>query len=82
MHTQVCLCSDTADVVNSLSAVPVTPPLPTDKASLLRHMEKYDPLTLALARDWEDIAYQVTETSTAVKEYVCGSFDDFNLTGS
>lgn len=61
--------SSSEDAADALSAVPVTPPLPTDKASLMRHMEKYDPLSLALARDWEDIAYQVLETSQAVKEY-------------
>ena len=64
------LRSDSEDTTNALSALPVTPPLPTDKASLMRHLEKYDPLSLALARDWEDVAYQVLETSQAVKEYV------------
>ncbi|KDN34619.1 hypothetical protein RSAG8_12281, partial [Rhizoctonia solani AG-8 WAC10335] len=39
-------------------------------------MEKYDPLSLALARDWEDIAYQVIETSAAVKQVEEESPDD------
>ncbi|QRW00015.1 Something about silencing protein 10 [Ceratobasidium sp. AG-Ba] len=59
---------DIDEGVDSLSAVPVAAPLPTDKASLLRHMEKHDPLALALAQDWEDTAYQVMETTTAVKQ--------------
>ncbi|KAG8722924.1 hypothetical protein FRC08_000024 [Ceratobasidium sp. 394] len=67
---------DTEDAAGSLSAVPATPPLPTDKASLLRHMEKHDPLALALARDWEDTAFQVMETSAAVKEIEVTNPDD------
>ncbi|KAG8682746.1 hypothetical protein FRC09_016552, partial [Ceratobasidium sp. 395] len=70
---------DAEDVVDSLFAVPVTPPLPTDKASLLRHMEKHDPLALALARDWEDTAYQVMETTAAVKEVGASNPDDPSL---
>ncbi|CAE6414240.1 unnamed protein product [Rhizoctonia solani] len=71
--------SDVHDIVEtttSLSAVPVAPTLPADKASLMRHIEKYDPLSLALARDWEDIAYQVVETSAAVKQVEQESPDD------
>ncbi|CAE6529450.1 unnamed protein product [Rhizoctonia solani] len=60
----------------SLSAIPAVPALPTDKASLMRHIEKYDPLSLALARDWEDVAYQVIETSAAVKQVEQESPDD------
>ncbi|KAG9100271.1 hypothetical protein FRC06_004334 [Ceratobasidium sp. 370] len=67
---------DAQDAADSLSAVPATPPLPTDKASLLRHMEKHDPLALALARDWEDTAYQVLETNAAVKEIEATNPDD------
>ncbi|CUA71601.1 putative protein C3B8,09 [Schizosaccharomyces pombe 972h-] [Rhizoctonia solani] len=67
---------DTEIPTISLSALPVVPALPTDKASLMRHMEKYDPLSLALARDWEDIAYQVIETSAAVKQVEQESPDD------
>ncbi|CAE6414690.1 unnamed protein product [Rhizoctonia solani] len=67
---------DIAETTISLSAVPVAPALPTDKASLMRHIEKYDPLSLALARDWEDIAYQVVETSAAVKQVEQESPDD------
>ncbi|CAE6398316.1 hypothetical protein ACGC1H_004372 [Rhizoctonia solani] len=67
---------DTEVPTVSLSALPAVPALPTDKASLMRHMEKYDPLSLALARDWEDIAYQVIETSAAVKQVEEESPDD------
>ena len=36
------------------------PPLAlTDKHALLRHLEKTSPETLALARDWEDVAWSV-----------------------
>ncbi|KAF8610038.1 hypothetical protein BDV93DRAFT_517236 [Ceratobasidium sp. AG-I] len=68
--------SDSEDTTNAMSALPVTPPLSTDKVSLMRHLEKYDPLSLALARDWEDVAYQVLETSQAVKEVEAESPDD------
>lgn len=64
------LASNIVDTAGSVSAVPATPALPTDKASLMRHMEKYDPLSLALARDWEDIAYQLVETNATIKRYV------------
>ncbi|KAH7340908.1 Sas10 C-terminal domain-containing protein [Rhizoctonia solani] len=64
------------EVAISQSAVPAVPELPVDKASLMRHMEKYDPLSLALAREWEDIAYQVVETSAAVKQVEEESPDD------
>ncbi|CAE6404516.1 unnamed protein product [Rhizoctonia solani] len=64
------------EVAISQSALPAVPELPMDKASLMRHMEKYDPLSLALAREWEDIAYQVIETSAAVKQVEEESPDD------
>lgn len=67
---------NTEDAADSLSAVPAAPVLPTDKASLMRHIEKYDPLSLALAREWEDVAYQVIETNAAVKQVQQESPDD------
>ncbi|RDB18037.1 Uncharacterized protein C3B8.09 [Hypsizygus marmoreus] len=36
--------------------------LPQDKKLLLRHLEKTSPETLALARDWEDTAENITKT--------------------
>jgi hypothetical protein len=72
--------SESGDATNPLSAVPAAPALPTDKASLMRYMEKYDPLSLALARDWEDVAYQVIETSATVKQYVDPLLRDTVLT--
>ncbi|KDQ62579.1 hypothetical protein JAAARDRAFT_66272 [Jaapia argillacea MUCL 33604] len=41
---------------------PVAPPLPTDKKSALRLLEKSSPETLALARDWDDVAINVIKT--------------------
>lgn len=41
--------SDIADPAPS-----VLPPPTTDKKTLLRHLEKTSPESLALARDWED----------------------------
>ena len=35
---------------------PAVQSIPQDKISLLRHLEKTSPETLALARDWEDTA--------------------------
>lgn len=42
--------------------------LPLDKNSTLRHMEKTNPETLALAYDWEDIAAKVVHTQEKIKE--------------
>ncbi|THV05235.1 hypothetical protein K435DRAFT_826449 [Dendrothele bispora CBS 962.96] len=47
-----------------LEEPPVTtgPSLPQDKGSLLRHLEKTDPESLALARDWTDTAENLIKT--------------------
>ncbi|KZT09350.1 uncharacterized protein LAESUDRAFT_756975 [Laetiporus sulphureus 93-53] len=37
-------------------------PLPQDKQSLLRHLEKTSPEALALARDWDDVAHKLVQT--------------------
>ena len=47
-----------------------TRPIPLDKNAALRHMEKTNPETLALAYDWEDIATKVVRTQEKIKEYV------------
>lgn len=80
--TFVFVFSDADGAADSLSAVPAAPALPTDKPSLMRHLEKYDPLSLALAREWEDVAYQVIETNAAVKQYVRSLLGGAILTGS
>ena len=50
---------------------PVVPlSLPQDKLSLLRHLEKNTPETLALARDWDDIAVTVVKAGQRLKKFV------------
>ncbi|TFY60160.1 hypothetical protein EVJ58_g5326 [Rhodofomes roseus] len=46
------------------AAPPVLQSLPTDKQSLLRHLEKNNPEALALARDWDDTAHKLVETQS------------------
>lgn len=43
---------------------PIVQPLPQDKASLLRHLEKTNPEALALARDWDDVACKLTQAES------------------
>ena len=50
---------------------PVVQPLPTDKQALLRHLEKTNPEALALAHDWEDVAYSVIKSKAKIEKYVC-----------
>jgi hypothetical protein len=45
-------------------------PKPLDKRDALRHIEKTNPETLALAYDWEDIAIKVVRTQEKIKECV------------
>ena len=52
---------------------PVMPSLPQDKASLIRHLEKTNPEALALARDWEDTAFALTETQEKIEACVPSS---------
>jgi len=47
-----------------------TPSLPQDKLSLLRHLEKNTPETLALARDWDDISVTVVKAGRRLKKFV------------
>ena len=44
--------------------------LPQDKPSILRHLEKTSPETLALARDWDDIAVTVVRAGQRLKKFV------------
>lgn len=52
--------------------VVATQPVLLDKKDALRHLEKTNPETLALANDWEDIAAQVVHTQEKIKECVMG----------
>jgi U3 small nucleolar RNA-associated protein 3 len=44
----------------------VTSPIPQDTNSIIRHLEKTNPETLALTRDWEDTAYSLMETQAEI----------------
>ncbi|KAJ3541270.1 hypothetical protein NM688_g6111 [Phlebia brevispora] len=47
---------------------PVVENLPSDKQSLLRHLEKTNPEALALARDWDDIARTLVRTQQKIAQ--------------
>lgn len=53
-------------VATLISATPIDSALPQDTESLIRHLELNRPETLALARDWADIANQVIKVGQAV----------------
>jgi U3 small nucleolar RNA-associated protein 3 len=44
----------------------VIAPLPQDANSIIRHLEKTSPETLALTRDWEDTAHSLMETQAEI----------------
>jgi U3 small nucleolar RNA-associated protein 3 len=44
----------------------VVAPLPQDTNSIIRHLEKTSPETLALTRDWEDTAHNLMETQAEI----------------
>ena len=50
-------------------APPVVQQLPQDKQSLLRHLEKTNPEALALAGDWEDVAYTIVKSKAKIEKY-------------
>lgn len=54
--------------------------LPQDTKALLRHLEKTNPETLALARDWEDTAYSIDKTKERIKLCALCFFPCFSLT--
>jgi U3 small nucleolar RNA-associated protein 3 len=43
-------------------SAPTEEPVSQDPKSLIRHLEKTSPETLALARDWEDTAENLVKT--------------------
>jgi U3 small nucleolar RNA-associated protein 3 len=44
--------------------------LPSDKQTLLRHLQKVSPESLALARDWEDVAFSIAKTQRKLDKSV------------
>ncbi|KAF9013454.1 Sas10 C-terminal domain-containing protein [Cyathus striatus] len=54
------------DIVEPAPAV--LPVLPSDKKSLLRHLEKTSPETLALARDWGDSVETLMKTKAKIEK--------------
>jgi U3 small nucleolar RNA-associated protein 3 len=46
----------------------IEPSLPQDKKSLIRHLEKTSPETLALANDWEDTALKVMQLRHMIQD--------------
>ncbi|KAH9045031.1 Sas10 C-terminal domain-containing protein [Lactarius hengduanensis] len=50
------------------ASVVTTRPIPLDKNGALRHIEKTNPETLALAYDWDDIAAKVVRAQEKIKE--------------
>jgi hypothetical protein len=51
----------------------VVEPLPQDKQTLIRHLEKTSPETLALARDWDDTAWNLMRSQTKIKKCAISS---------
>jgi U3 small nucleolar RNA-associated protein 3 len=45
-------------------------PIPQDKISLLRYLEKTSPETLALARDWDDTALDLKRCRDRIDRFV------------
>ncbi|KAI0373750.1 hypothetical protein BV20DRAFT_962324 [Pilatotrama ljubarskyi] len=45
---------------------PAAQPLPQDKQSLLRHLEKTNPEALALANDWDDVAHSLVKAQNKI----------------
>ncbi|EIW59077.1 rRNA-processing protein SAS10 [Trametes versicolor FP-101664 SS1] len=56
---------DTDGLVDELAA-PAAQPLPQDKQSLLRHLEKTNPEALALANDWDDVAHSLVNAQAKI----------------
>ncbi|KAF8272853.1 Sas10 C-terminal domain-containing protein [Lactarius quietus] len=59
---------DADDPLLGPTPVVSTRTLPLDKNAAIRHMEKNNPETLALAFDWEDIATKVIRTQEKIRE--------------
>ncbi|KAJ6557387.1 Sas10 C-terminal domain-containing protein [Mycena vulgaris] len=60
------------------SALPMEP-VPQDPKSLIRHLEKTSPETLALARDWEDTAESLTKTRQKIEALEADDPDSLSL---
>ncbi|KAJ7134521.1 Sas10 C-terminal domain-containing protein [Mycena epipterygia] len=58
---------------------PLMEPIPQDPKSLLRHLEKTSPETLALARDWEDTAESLTKTRQKIATLELNEPDSLSL---
>ncbi|KAK7469116.1 something about silencing protein 10 [Stygiomarasmius scandens] len=56
-----------ADPLQEVAPTIPSSSLPQDKESLLRHLEKTDPESLALARDWTDTAESLVKTREKVQ---------------
>ncbi|KAI0357424.1 hypothetical protein OH77DRAFT_1422279 [Trametes cingulata] len=55
-----------ADGIVDEPAQPAVQPLPQDKQSLLRHLEKMNPEALALANDWDDVAHSLVKAQNKI----------------
>jgi U3 small nucleolar RNA-associated protein 3 len=61
------------DIIFSDFAEPtaqVVKPVPQDRQTLIRHLEKTSPETLALARDWDDTAWNLIKSQAKIKKCV------------
>lgn len=63
------ICSDALE-----SASQPTHTFPQDRQELLRHLEKTNPESLALARDWDDTAWSLVKAQTKLKKYDAYTF--------
>ncbi|KAI0250963.1 Sas10 C-terminal domain-containing protein [Lactifluus subvellereus] len=59
---------NTEDPLLEPALVVAAQPMPLDKKATLRHIEKTNPETLALAYDWEGIAVKVVQTQEKINE--------------
>ncbi|TBU45012.1 Sas10 C-terminal domain-containing protein [Dichomitus squalens] len=53
--------------------------LPQDKQSLLRHLEKTNPEALALAHDWDDVAYNIVKSKAKIEKLQAENPDALSL---
>ncbi|KAJ3517435.1 hypothetical protein NLJ89_g496 [Agrocybe chaxingu] len=68
---------DSDDIFDSTPSIILS--LPSDKKSLLRHLERTDPLSLALARDWDETARTLQKTRERVAELDADKSDALSL---
>ncbi|KAI0923237.1 hypothetical protein AcV5_007441 [Taiwanofungus camphoratus] len=67
------------DDILAEAPAPIVQPLPQDKASLLRHLEKTNPEALALARDWDDVACKLTQAESKLAKLETENPDALSL---